>query len=122
MYTIDMYISDANFCSPGHAGSSTGSHSLLLQEYTITPRLLVFDTRGLSVGNTGENVALLKDWVQHGVADSQAVIRSSDGRESREAIQVRNFVGFVSLALRFQVKDSKSLRGFPLLPGRTRAC
>ncbi|GAQ84679.1 hypothetical protein KFL_002000150 [Klebsormidium nitens] len=71
------------------ASSSTGSHSLLLQEYSITPRLLVFDTRGLSVGNTGENVGLLKEWVQHGVADSQAVIRSSDGQESREAIQDR---------------------------------
>lgn len=48
----------------------------------------MFDTRGLSVGNTGENVQLLKDWVKKGVTDSQAVVRLSDGQEGRDAIQV----------------------------------
>lgn len=69
-----------------------GNGSLFLQEYFLykdAKHFCVFDSRGFSDNNIGEDLDVIKKWMTDGICHGEAVCRPSDSEMIREAFEGR---------------------------------
>lgn len=73
-----------------------GNGSLFLQEYFLykdAKHFCVFDSRGFSDNNVGEDLDVIKKWMTEGICHGEAVCRPSDSKMIREALEGRGREG-----------------------------